>query len=74
MLEPAMVIVGVPVYVGILLVKQFPKSKSRFHYRIFNEKTGLLEFTLLGLISAGVKDVDIYTFVANNEVIHEKFH
>ena len=40
-----------------------------FVFRIFNKETGLLEFTLLGLISAGVKDVDVYTFIANNEVV-----
>ena len=36
--------------------------------RVFNEKTGLLEYTLLGLVSAGVYNVDIYTFIPNNEV------
>ena len=39
-----------------------------FLFRKFNEENGLLEFTLLGLISAGVKDVDVYTFIANSEV------
>ena len=36
--------------------------------RVFNEETGLLEYTLLGLVSAGVESVDIYTFMPNNEV------
>ena len=36
--------------------------------RVFNEETGLLEYTLLGLVSAGVESVDIYTFIPNNEV------
>ena len=38
--------------------------------RVFNEETGLLEYTLLGLVSAGVESVDIYTFIPNNEVIY----
>ena len=38
--------------------------------RVFNEETGLLEYTLLGLVSAGVYNVDIYTFIPNNEVTH----
>ena len=37
--------------------------------RVFNEETGLLVYTLLGLVSAGVESVDIYTFIPNNEVI-----
>ena len=38
--------------------------------RVFNEETGLLEYTLLGLVSAGVYNVDIYTFIPNNEVTY----
>ena len=65
--EPSMVIVAVQVFEGNMkFILSFSKTK---HFRIFNEKTGLLEFNLLGLISAGVKDVDVYTFIANNEVV-----
>ena len=38
--------------------------------RVFNEETGLLEYTLLGLVSAGVESVDIYTFIPDNEVTY----
>ena len=42
--------------------------------RVFNEETGLLEYTLLGLVSAGVESVDVYTFIPNNEVTYnDKF-
>ena len=37
--------------------------------RVFNEKTKLLEYTLFGLISGGVGNVDIYTYIADSEVI-----
>ena len=41
--------------------------------RVFNEETGLLEYTLLGLVSAGVYNVDIYTFIPNNEVTYSSW-
>ena len=47
----------------------FIGTPCMYFHRVFNEKTKLLEYTLFGLISGGVGNVDIYTYIADSEVI-----